>query len=457
MRARQGRAAAAGLAVFWLTLLAAPAGGLAPPAPVPLPPVTEATLANGLRVLILADRRSPVVSVQTWYRVGARNERPGATGLAHFLEHMMFKGTPAVGKGEFTRAVTGAGGQYNAFTSHDVTGYYVDIAADRVDQVLELEADRMRNLLLDPQEVESERQVVMEERRTRVDDHPDGRLGEEFSAIAYVAHPYGWPVIGWMSDIRRITAVDLRAFYDTYYVPGNAIVAIVGDVDPPRVLARVREVFGRIPRGAEPPAVTAVEPAQGSDRRVTVRAEGARLPAVYLGWHVPNHRSSDAPALELLSRILSDGRASRLYRALVYEQRLALAAGADYQYFAFDPSLFWFWASALPGQTPESLERALLAEVEALQAEPVPEEELARARNQVEAAFVWGQDSVHSRASTLARFELAGSWRLMDRFVPDIQSVTAADIQRVARAYFPVDRRNVGILLPAEPPASAGS
>ena len=443
-------------AAVCLPLLAMMVLALAPSAPAQAPAVAEATLDNGLRVLVVEDRRSPVVSVQTWYRVGSRNEQPGATGLAHFLEHLMFKGTPTVAKGEFARTVTGEGGQYNAFTSHDVTSYYVNVSADRVDRVLSLEADRMRSLLLDPAEIDAERQVVMEERRTRTDDNPDGLLSEEFSAIAYMAHPYGWPIIGWMDDIRRITPAQLRAFYDLYYVPNNAILVVVGDVDAGRVLARAREVFGRIPRGPAPPPVTAVEPRQVSDRRVTVRKEEARLPTVYLGWHVPNYRSTDAPALELLSTILSDGRASRLYRKLVYEQRLALSAGGDYRYFAFDPSLFWFWASVMPGQTPETIEGALLAEIELLRSEPVPEEELTRAKNQIEASFVWSQDSVHSRGSTLAQFELLGSWRLVDGFVPAVRAVTAADLQRVARAYFPADRKNVGILLPAEPPAAAG-
>jgi zinc protease len=444
------------VAVAWIALLAALGAALAAPVPAQAPAVSEATLDNGLRVLIAEDRRSSIVSVQTWYRVGSRNEQPGATGLAHFLEHMMFKGTPGLAKGDFARTVTREGGQYNAFTSHDLTSYYVNIASDRVDQVLALEADRMRNLLLDPGEVDAERQVVMEERRTRTEDSPDGLLVEEFSAIAYMAHPYGWPIIGWMDDIRRITATQLRGFYDLYYVPNNAILVVVGDVDAGRVLARAREVFGRIPRGPEPPPVLAVEPRQVSDRRVTVQKEEARLATVYLGWHVPNHRSPDAPVLELLSTILSDGRASRLYRKLVYEQRLALSAGGDYRYFSVDPGLFWFWASVLPGQTHEVIERALLAEVDLLKREPVPEEELARAKNQIEAAFVWEQDSVHSRASTLARFELLGSWRLLDRFVPTIRAVTAADVQRVARTYFPPDRKNVGILLPAEPPAATG-
>src|SRR6266481_1121554 len=352
------------------------------------PAVTEATLDNGLRILVLEDHRNPIATVQTWYKVGSRNEIPGATGLAHFLEHMMFKGTPAHGKGQFAHLVEENGGQDNAFTSHDVTSYYVDIAAERVDLVLGLEADRMRNLLLNSKEIDSERQVVTEERRTRTEDDPDGYLEEEFLAAAYKTHPYGWPVIGWMDDIQRINPPELRAFY--------------------------------------------------------------------IGFHVPNYRSKDAPALELLSTILQEGRASRLYRRLVYEQRLALSIGGEYEYLSHDPNLFWFSGTPLPGQTPETLEQAIMAEIERVKNEPVPEEEIERAKNQTEAGFVWRQDSVHSRAATMARFELAGSWRDGESFVPLIRQVTAADLQRVARAYFQADRRTVGILRPGAPPAAAG-
>jgi len=420
-----------------------------------LSPVTDVTLDNGLRVLVLEDHRNPIVTVQTWYRVGSRNEVPGKTGLAHFLEHLMFKGTPTHGKGQFARIVERNGGQDNAFTSHDVTSYYVDIASDRVDMVLGLEADRMRHLLLDPKEIDAERQVVMEERRTRTEDDPDGYLSEEFLAAAYKAHPYGGPVIGWMEDIARITPADLRAFYDRYYQPNNALLVIVGDVDAGRIVGRVRDVFGRIPRGPAPPPMRAVEPPQLGERRVLVRKADARSPIVYIGFHVPNYQSDDGPALELLSTILQDGRASRLYRRLVYERRLALNVGGDYSYLSLDPNLFWFSGTPLPGQTPEALEQGIMDEIERVKSEPVPEEELDRAKNQIEAAFIWRQDSIHSRASTLARFELARSWRDSERFVPLIRQVTAEDLQRVASAYFQTERRTVGVLLPAAAPAAS--
>jgi zinc protease len=417
--------------------------------------VTEATLENGLRVLVQDDPRNPIVAVQVFYRVGSRNERPGATGLAHFLEHMMFKGTPTYARGEIARLIEQSGGRDNAYTTKDVTSYYTNIAADKLDLVLRIEADRMRHLLLDAAEIDSERKVVAEERRMRSEDDPDGLVYEAMSSLAFKAHPYRWPIIGWMSDIARINRAELRAFYDTYYVPNNAILVIAGDVRGPAALAMVRRHFGKIARGAAPPPVTAVEPPALDERRLVVRREQAQLPLVNIAWHVPNHTSPDAPALELLSTVLSSGRTSRLYQKLVYEKRMVLSAGGDYSYFSLDPSLFWFWAAPLPGQAPEAVEQALVAEIERLKQEVVPEEELVRARNQIEASFVWEQDSVFSRASVLGRFEMLGSWRLLDDYLPRLRAVTAADLQRVAQTYFALDRKNVSILLPAEPAAPA--
>jgi zinc protease len=435
-------------ATLVLIVVALAAGRPAPAAePEAAPPVVAATLDNGLRVLLLEDHRSPIVTVQTWYRVGSRNESRGATGIAHFLEHLMFRGTAKHGPGAFARLVERNGGQDNAFTSHDVTSYYVNIAADKLDLVLDLEADRMQNLLLDPKVIDSEREVVIEERRMRTEDDPGGSLGEEVSATAFRAHPYGQPIIGWMVDIRRITPEEIRAFYRTYYVPNNAILVVVGHFKTPEVMAKIHAVFGTIPRGATPPAVTAVEPVQNGERRVRVQRP-AELPIVYIGYPVPNHASADAAALEVLSVVLSGGRSSRLYRDLVYERQLALEAGGDYSYFSNDPNLFWFWATPLPGQTAETLEQELLGQMARLAREPVSEVELTRARNQIEASFVFQEDSIHRRASLLARFELIGGYTLKDTYLDLIRAVTADDLQRVARAYFQDDRKNVGILLP---------
>jgi len=409
--------------------------------------VVAATLDNGLRVLLEEDHRSPIVSFQMWYRVGSRNEARGATGIAHFLEHMMFKGTPTYGQGQFARLVEQNGGQDNAFTSQDVTSYYVNIASEKIGLVIDLESDRMQNLKLDPKDIASEREVVIEERRTRTEDDPGGFLGEEVSSIAFKSHSYQAPIIGWMEDIKRITPEEIRAFYKTYYMPNNAILVAVGDFKATELLAKIRAKFGRIPKGPPPPPVLAVEPPQNGERRVIVSKQ-AQLPIVYLGFHVPNQKSPDAFSLEMLSTILSEGRASRLYKRLVYEQQLALEAGGDYNYFSHDPGLFWFWGTPMPGHTPDEMEKALLAEMDRLKREPVTDEELQRAKNQVEATFVFQDDSVHRRAALLARFELIGGFADKDRFVERLRAVTAADVQRAAQTYFPDDKRNVGVLLP---------
>ena len=409
--------------------------------------VVATTLDNGLRVLLLEDHRSPIVSFQTWYKVGSRNEHRGTTGLAHFLEHLMFKGTQKYGPRQFARLVEENGGRDNAFTTQDVTSYFVDIAADRLDLVIDLEADRMHNLLLDAKDIESERQVVIEERRTRTEDDPGGFLGEAVGSIAFRAHPYGQPIIGWVVDLERITPEQVRAFYRTYYQPNNAVVVVAGDFKPAEVLEKIKQRFGGIPRGPDPPPMLAVEPPQSGERRVTVSRK-AELPIVYVAYHVPNWKSDDAAALEVLSAVLAGGRTSRIYKNLIYDRQLALDAGGDYSYFSFDPNLFWFWATPMPGQAPDVLEKALVEEMERLKKDPVSAEELQRAKNQIEASFVFAEDSVHRRASLLARFDFVGGHAEKARFLERIRGITAADLMRVAGAWFPLDLKNVGILVP---------
>ena len=284
------------------SLLVAPLVGLACPW-AGAQEVVEATLDNGLRVLLQEDHRSPVASFQIWYRVGSRDERIGLTGLSHYLEHMMFKGTPTYGPGVFSKLVETVGGQDNAFTSRDVTVYHVTVAAEQLDLVLELEADRMRHLLLAPREVDAERKVVMEERRTRTEDDPVGALAELFNTVAFAAHPYRLPTIGLAQDIERLTASDLRSWYETYYRPNNAIVAVVGDFRAGELLEKIRTRFGAIPRGPDPPRVAVVEPEQRGERRVWLRKE-AQLPVVFarlsgaeppIGGRLPSRGPVDRP------------------------------------------------------------------------------------------------------------------------------------------------------------------
>ena len=427
-------------------LLVAPLVGLTSPW-VGAQDVVEATLDNGLRILLQEDHRSPVASLQVWYRVGSRDERVGLTGLSHYLEHMMFKGTPTYGPRVYSKLIETVGGQDNAFTSRDVTAYHVTVAATQLDLVLELESDRMRHLLLDPREVDAERKVVMEERRTRTEDDPVGALAELFNTVAFVVHPYRLPTIGLAQDIERLTAADLRTWYDAYYRPNNAIVVVVGDFRAAELLEKIRTRFGGIPRGPEPPRVPVAEPEQHGERRVWLRKE-AQMSVVFAGYPAPNHRSPDAYALEVLSTILSGGRTSRLYRRLVYEERLALEAAGDYTRLTLDPDTFTFYVTVLPERTVEETERALASEVERLRTEVVSEEEFRRAQNQLEAAYLFGQDSVFNRSATLARYELVGGWRLREGYLPGIRAVTREDVRRVAERHLVPERRSTAILLP---------
>jgi zinc protease len=270
---------------------------------------------------------------------------------------------------------------------------------------------------------------------------------EELGALAFKAHPYGWPIIGWMEELRRLTVDDLRAYYQTYYAPNNAVLAIVGDFKVGELLPKLEQTFGKIPKGPEPPPVRSVEPEQRGERRLILKKE-AELPFIFFAYLAPNHRSGDSYALELLSTLLSGGRSSRLYRRLVYELEIALEAGGEYSRLSADPDLFSFYAQVMPGKSVEEVERALLQEVERLKTELVDELELQRAKNQLEAGFLFGQDSIFNRARILLTNEMAGGWRGKDQYLPGIRAVTREEIRRVAQLYFSPDCRNVATLQP---------
>jgi zinc protease len=411
--------------------------------------VKESALENGLKILLLEEHKAPVVTVHVWYRVGARNEQPGTTGLSHLLEHMMFKGTSKVGPGQFSRIIKKNGGRDNAFTSEDYTGYFETFASDRVELALTLEADRMRGLLLDPKEVESEKKVVMEERRLRTDDDPVSALREAMEAVAFEAHPYRQPVIGWMTDIEKLAREDLVRYYNTYYAPNNAVLIVVGDFNSDELLPKIRQHFGPIPRAADPPAVRAVEPEQRGERRVFLKKD-AELPFVFMGYHVPNLKHPDNFALEVLAYILSGGKSARIYKSLVYEKQLALFAGGGYNRESINPNLFPLYASVMPGKTAEEVEQALTAEIERVKNEPASDRELQKAKNQIEAGFLFGQDSVFNLARQLAEHEIVADWRAWEAYLPGIRAVTAADLQRVAKAYLTPDNRTVAVLIPTK-------
>ena len=417
----------------------------------------EYTLSNDMKVILVEVPKAPVATVQVWYKVGSRNEVMGRAGLSHMLEHMMFKGTAKYPKGTFSRLVRKNGGMDNAFTSQDFTAYFENLAADRVTLALELEADRMQGLILDANEFKTEREVVKEERRLRNEDDPQGALVEALFAQAFMSHPYHWPVIGWFSDLDAMNLDDLQRHYDTYYSPNNATLIVVGDIKADTLLPTIAKLFEPIPKGPSPKPLAVTEAPQHGERRFLLKRE-AQVPFVMMGYRVPNYSSDDSYALNVLESILSHGKSARLYQSLVYEQKTALAVGADYGLMQADPGLFYFYAVVKPGEKVEAVEDAVLKEIQRIQTEPPSELELQRAKNQIEAAHIFEQDSNFRQAMLLGEAETIGAgWRKVSQFVERTRAVTAQDVQRAASHYLAADMRTTGTLIPQPPQTQAAS
>ncbi len=409
--------------------------------------VREKVLGNGLKILLLEDHKAPVAVLQVWYRVGSRNETLGKTGLSHLLEHVMFKGTEKVGPEDYSKIIQHNGGNDNAFTSDDSTTYFATLASDRLSVVIDLEADRMVNLKFDDSQFTPELKVVMEERRLRNDNNPVSALFELVSSVAYTAHPYQWPTIGWMSDLERATRADALEYYRTYYAPRNAVVVGVGDFSSDALLQQIEKAFDPLPAGSPPPAVRSVEPQQQGERRSVLKRE-AQLPFVTLAYHVPTISSPDGAVLEVISALLSGGKSARLHRQLVYEKRLARDVGTSFELTSIDPGLFLVYGQPLPGKSAKQVEQELLAQLDRLQKQPVGAPELTKAKNGLEAGFVLAQDSGFYQGMLLGQYEMAGDWRRIDSYVPTVHAVTADDVQRVAAFYFDAANRTVGTLEP---------
>jgi zinc protease len=412
--------------------------------------VFETTLSNGLKVILLENHKAPLVSFHVWYRVGSRNEEWGKTGLSHMLEHMMFKGTKKYGPEEYSRIIQENGGETNAFTTRDYTGYFATLRSDRIQVVMDLEADRMQNLNLREEDFATERMVVMEERRQRTEDDPQSYLMEQLEATAFEVQPYHWPIIGWMEDLRRIGLEDLKKHYRTYYQPANAFLVAVGDFKKEELLAAIERTFGGVPRGVSPGQEKPRDPPQDGERRIFAKKE-AQLPFLVMGYRIPNLRQPDAYVLEVINAVLSGGKSSRLHRKLVLEKQLALEADSENSLLSKDPALFYIDATPLPGKEVGAVEKALEEEIERLQKEPVEKRELEKVKNQLESSLIYSQDSLFFQAMILARYEIAQSWKVMDQYLPLIRRVTPEDIQRVARQYLIPDNRTVGILIPLPP------
>ncbi|MGD9600218.1 MAG: M16 family metallopeptidase [Gammaproteobacteria bacterium] len=423
---------------------------------------TEFALGNGLRVIVQEDHRAPVAVVQIWYRVGGSDETDGTTGLSHALEHMMFKRTTHLATGEFSRRVAARGGRENAFTTADYTTYFQQWSADEVAQSFALEAERMQYLELDPEEFANEMKVIREERRLRTDDDAQARAMEAVLAHTWQTSPYRQPVIGWAADIEQLTLEDLRKWYARYYTPDNALVVVVGDVQPEEIRSLAERHFGGIPRRAPPARKSRPEVAQRGPKRLTIADPELRLPRVTLHYKVPGLTGIgtgepaiepwEIYALEVLASTFDGGASARFPRELVRGREIALAAGTSYSSTSRLPDLFTFDAVPREGVELPALEAALRAQIAAIQAEPPAADELARIKRAVVADNVFQQDSMFSQAMIIGALAINGiDWRLKDRYVENIEAVTPAQVQQVARKYLRDEVLTVAHLVPENP------
>lgn len=412
----------------------------------------EKILANGLRVIVKEDRRAPTAVHMVWYRAGAMDEKDGTSGVAHVLEHMMFKGTKTLKTGEFNKRVAAAGGRDNAFTSLDYTAYFQIVPKGALPEMMRLEADRMANLQLKPEEFASEIQVVMEERRLRTDDNPQGRVYEALSSASFTAHPYRRPIIGWMDDLQNMRWQDARDWYRDWYAPNNAYVVVVGDVDHQEVFRLAEQTYGKHKAKPLPVRKPQNEPQQDGMRRVTVKAP-AQLPYLLMAWKAPKlvdlDKDRDPYALEVLAALLDGNDAARFPKRLVRGEKIAQSAGAGYDATLRGETRFMLVGQPAAGKTVVELEAALRAELKRIQDEGVTEEELKRVKTQTIAAQVYKRDSLMAQAMEIGQAEASGlHWRDIDKLLDKIRGVTAEEVQAVAKKYFGDDTLTVAVLDP---------
>lgn len=404
-------------------------------------------LHNGLGLLVLSDHGAPIVTYQTWYGVGSRHEQPGRTGMAHLFEHLMFNQTARHPVGEFDRLIETTGGDSNAATWVDWTYYRDSVPARDLALVVELEADRMANLVLEPPQLESEREVVANERMQRVDDDIDGFADEELMRLAFTVHPYRWPTIGWMEDIRSMALPDVRAFYRTFYAPNNATVVVVGAVELDQVLELCESAYGALPAATLPPPPSAVEPEQDGERR-TRFSKPTWAPRLLHGYRAVGQGHPDWPALSMAAALLSAGPSSRLYRRLVAEKEMATHVGCDVAPFR-DPGLFRISAAVTREHTADEVESEVDQVVRGLADERVPAEELDKVRSVVETDFWAELETVDGRAEALGHYQtVAGDFRRLFDMAGRLARVTADEVQRAVRTYLTPDRRSTVMIDP---------
>ncbi|HYN21955.1 MAG TPA: pitrilysin family protein [Thermoanaerobaculia bacterium] len=411
--------------------------------------VEEHKLANGLKVLFHEDHSVPVVNVQVWYHVGSKDERPGRSGFAHLFEHIMFKGSANIGPEEHGDFISSIGGRFNATTDFDRTLYFETFPSQYLERILWMEADRLRSLNISEANFLSERDVVKEERRLRIESPPFGRLFEVVLDKTFTTHPYRILPIGSMADLNAATIEDVREFHRTYYVPNNATLVVGGDFQAAETLGWIDKYFGPVPQGPPIPRNRPKEPPQTAGRQAVEYDANTPLPAILFTYHIPEEGHSDLYALEVAANILSNGQSSRLYRKMVYERQLALEAGGD-TIVLEDPGVFFFFTILQAGKTVEEADRALAEEAERLRSEPVAMDELEKAKNQLIAAQVFRRQTVQNKAEEIGYASvILGDVSRVNRELAELQKVTAEDVLRVAKTYFRPENRTVVHMLPA--------
>lgn len=412
----------------------------------------EKVLSNGLKVIVKEDHRAPVVVSQVWYKAGSMDEHNGTTGVAHVLEHMMFKGTKSVPSGNFSKQIAAAGGRENAFTNRDHTAYFQTLEKSKLELALKLEADRMHNLVLSKAEFEKEIEVVRNERRWRTDDKPHGKVYEQFIATAYQSHPYHWPIIGWMNDLENMKVEDARAWYQTWYAPNNAVLVVAGDVQADAVFKLAQKYFGPIKTKVLPVRKPQVEPEQQGIRRIVVKAP-AKLPYILMGWKAPVLRDAnkdvDPYALEMLSGVLSANAAARLPSELVRTSQIAVDIDSGYDSVERGPGMFLIDATPSEGKTVTEVEAAIRGVLETLKRDGISEEELNRVKAQVIASQVYQRDSVFYQAMKIGELETNGiGYRAVETRIEKLKAVTVEQVQAVAKKYLIDDTLTVATLDP---------
>ena len=409
-------------------------------------------LDNGMTVVVVTNRRAPIVTHMVWYKVGAADEAPGESGLAHFLEHLMFKGTDSLGPGEFSEIIAENGGRENAFTSWDFTGYFQTVAADRLAIVMEHEADRMTGLKLSDELVLPEREVVREERRSRVENDPSAQLNEMIMASLFLNHPYRVPVIGWDHEISDLSTENALSFYRKWYAPNNAILIIAGDVDAEEVRPLAEKYYGVIPRKEVPQRLRPVEPPQRAERRVTLRSDRVNQPSLSIRYLAPSYRTAEgneAYSLQIFEEIMTGGASSRLYRSLVVDQGIAAGAGAGYGPDRYDETQFLFYVSPRPGRDLEEAEAALRTEIERAISEGVTAEEVESAKRRLAASAIFARDPLGAAPNIIGRALTTGrTIEELEAWPERIEAVTVEDVNAAARALVDETRSVTGVLLP---------